>query len=48
MAYFFIGDGFAIREFHEELLKYGLLPLHILEEVVDDWIANKRSLARGI
>ena len=38
-----LGDKFDIREYHEVVLKDGALPLAILEEQVDDWIASKKE-----
>jgi uncharacterized protein (DUF885 family) len=35
-------DKFDIREFHDAVLKNGAVPLPILEELVDDYIAKKR------
>jgi uncharacterized protein (DUF885 family) len=36
------GPRFDIREFHEAILSEGALPLNILEEQVDRYIAAKR------
>lgn len=36
-----LGDKFDIREFHDEILKYGPLPLNVVEQKVDAW-ANKK------
>jgi uncharacterized protein (DUF885 family) len=38
-----LGDGFDIREFHDVVLKDGAVPLAVLEETVDAWIAAKKS-----
>lgn len=38
-----LGDGFDIREFHDIVLKDGAVPLAILEENVDAWIAVKKA-----
>ena len=34
-----LGDQFDIRKFHEAILTQGALPLDVLEEQVDDWVA---------
>lgn len=36
-----LGDAFSIREFHDEVLKDGALPLQLLEEKIIRWIENK-------
>ena len=36
-----LGDKFDIREFHDEIIKYGPLPLNVLESKVDAWVAAK-------
>ena len=38
-----LGDKFDIREFHDIVLKDGALPLDILEENVDQWIADTKA-----
>lgn len=38
-----LGDGFDIREFHDIVLKDGAVPLAILEENVDAWIAAQAT-----
>ena len=36
-----LGDKFDIREYHDEILKYGPLPLNEVEAKVDAWVAEK-------
>ena len=38
-----LGDKFDIREYHDELLKYGALPLDVVESKVDAWVASKKN-----
>lgn len=38
-----LGDRFDIRDFHEVVLSNGALPLDVLEEEVDRWIAATRG-----
>jgi len=38
-----LGGKFDIREFHDVVLRNGMLPLDVLEEQVDDYIANKKA-----
>ena len=33
---------FALKEFHDTLLRHGAVPLDLLEELVNEWIAAKR------
>ena len=37
-----LGAKFDIREFHDEVLKNGAMPLAVLERVVDAYIARKK------
>jgi uncharacterized protein (DUF885 family) len=38
-----LGDKFDLRDFHDVVLKNGAVPLAILEELVDDYIAEKSA-----
>jgi uncharacterized protein (DUF885 family) len=37
-----LGDTFDIREFHNVVLKLGAAPLAVLEEVIDEYIKEKK------
>lgn len=38
-----LGDRFDLRQFHNTVLRAGVVPLSVLESVVDDWIAATRA-----
>ena len=38
-----LGSKFDVREFHDQVLNTGALPLSVLEEKIDRWIAAKRA-----
>ena len=38
-----LGPKFDIREFHDQVLDTGALPLEILEQKIDRWIASKKA-----
>lgn len=39
-----LGSSFDIREFHNQVLNSGSLPLLLLEEKIDGWITSQKSL----
>jgi uncharacterized protein (DUF885 family) len=38
-----LGNKFDVREFHDQVLNTGALPLSILEKKIDDWIAITKT-----
>ncbi|WP_340065375.1 DUF885 domain-containing protein [Ascidiimonas aurantiaca] len=38
-----LGASFDIRQFHNEVLRYGCLPLKLLEEKVNTWISTQKN-----
>ncbi len=37
-----LGDQFDVREFHDVILRQGAVPLNVLEQTVDAWLAEKK------
>lgn len=37
-----LGDKFDIKEFHNQVLETGCIPLQLLENKIDKWISNKK------
>ena len=40
-----LGDGFDVRSFHDEVLRSGSIPLPLLRDRIDAWMAEQTSLA---
>lgn len=38
-----LGDKFDLRQFHDVVLTNGAVPLDVLEELVNDWVAKKKK-----
>lgn len=37
-----LGDRFDLRSFHDEVLRFGAVPLDVLDGIIDDWIRAQR------
>lgn len=37
-----LGEKFDLRAFHDEVLRYGALPLNVLEQRIEDWVARQK------
>jgi uncharacterized protein (DUF885 family) len=40
-----LGDKFNIRDFHDEVLGAGALPLDVLEKRIHEWVAKQKLLS---
>jgi uncharacterized protein (DUF885 family) len=40
-----LGDKFDIKAFHDEVLGAGALPMDVLEQRINDWIATRKAAA---
>jgi uncharacterized protein (DUF885 family) len=38
-----LGDAFDIKEFHNQVLETGCIPLQLLEDKIDNWIASNQK-----
>ncbi|QWF14791.1 DUF885 domain-containing protein [Lysobacter capsici] len=38
-----LGEGFDVRDFNDEVLSTGSVPLSVLEKHIDEWIASKKT-----
>ena len=41
-----LGDRFDLRRFHDAVLAQGSVPLHVLERIVDAWIAKRSKTSK--
>lgn len=39
-----LGDAFDVREFHDEVLRHGSLPMDVLDKTLSAWVANKKKV----
>jgi uncharacterized protein (DUF885 family) len=38
-----LGDKFDLKQFHNEVLVHGALPMTLLEGVVNEWVAKRKA-----
>ncbi|MFT6756096.1 MAG: hypothetical protein ACJAV9_001587, partial [Urechidicola sp.] len=38
-----LGEKFDIKEFHNQVLETGCIPLQLLENKIDKWVSNKKE-----
>ena len=38
-----LGKRFSLKNFHDQVLSDGVLPMHLLETKIDNWIATQTS-----
>lgn len=43
-----LGDSFNVRQFHDEVLRHGAVPLAALEALVHRWIRERKTAARVV
>jgi uncharacterized protein (DUF885 family) len=43
-----LGEDFDLRDFHDQLLKHGSMPLSMLDNVVSDYVKSQKALARKL
>lgn len=42
-----LGENFILRDFHDEVLRHGALPMGILEKLVEEWIVQQKRKANS-
>lgn len=47
MAQSQLGEAFDLRRFHDRLLSQGAIPLSLLEETIDQWVASERLVLQA-
>jgi uncharacterized protein (DUF885 family) len=47
MAQSHLGEAFDLRRFHDRLLSQGAIPLSLLEETIDQWVASERLVLQA-
>jgi prolyl oligopeptidase len=40
-----LGDDFDVRDFHDVILRQGAVPLDVLEELVDQWLNEQKTVS---
>ena len=39
----FAGSAFDVKEFHDVILRQGAVPLNVMEETVNSWLATQQN-----
>jgi uncharacterized protein (DUF885 family) len=42
-----LGDKFSIRDFHDQIIDSGALPMDVLETRIHSWVASSKGSATG-
>ena len=45
-----LGEDFDVRDYHDEVLSHGALPMEVLEKTINEWVATKQktTLSRAL